>query len=118
MVNHFLGDILFSVKDYVDQHIALGPASVNERGPMVVQILSSVEKELYGILSGHTVRDDGPLDVSYLILFCDVLRLSWIDAAPDRDSPFMRRLMKFNLQALCVSRRIPRLCPDLRLNIQ
>lgn len=85
-VSHFQLGLIHSMKDCVGQQIARARTSANERSSTIVEILCSVQNELQNILFGHSVLNDGPLDVSRFIPFCAALLLLWIDATTESHS--------------------------------
>lgn len=69
------GPVLF-VRSCVEKPIAHGRPFQDDRRPMVVERLRSVDGELHVIVSGQSVLADPTLDVGRVSLFCDVLLLS------------------------------------------
>lgn len=73
------------MKNCVAQHVARTPASLSEYGSTIVEVLSELEAELQGVLSGGYVPNDHPFLFKRAFPSRDVLLLPSFDTALDRD---------------------------------
>lgn len=68
------------------KQIAHARVLANQRSLVVVKIFRNDENGLHNIASGKPDVDDSPLDVSRVVLSCNVLLHPWIDAAANGKS--------------------------------
>lgn len=77
--------LVLSMKECVRKHIAHTRASVSEHRSARVEIICVVEKKLHDIVSGHSVHDEGPLDIRRVVPSRGVLLLPRIHSALNDD---------------------------------
>lgn len=75
-VSHFLSSLVLLMQDCVVKHIAHAGVSINDRSPIVVEILCRIEGKPQDIVSSETVLGHGSLDARRFPPACDVLLLS------------------------------------------
>lgn len=85
LLSPILRGLSLLIKNCTGPHIARMRASAMERSSKVVRAVRKVEEVLPDSGSVQSVNDNSPLYISRLVSFCDVLLLSSIDTAPDRD---------------------------------